>query len=138
MTVDQSKLPSVSVIIPALNEQGNFIRLPFFTSMHRYLPMLFRVYGFETAVRPVNDRPRMAGVSKYTNFGRLMIAIYDLIGVIWLRRRTKIPQIAMDTGLAARHWPLDDGAQHHTAPPEVASPLRHTQRKQTAVNGWAD
>jgi dolichol-phosphate mannosyltransferase len=112
-----------------------FIRLPFFTSMHRYLPMLFRVYGFETATHPVNDRPRMAGESKYTNFGRLMIAIYDLIGVIWLRRRTKIPQIAMDTGATERRWSLDDGAQADGAPPEVASPSRHTQRQQAAVNG---
>ena len=112
-----------------------FIRLPFFTSMHRYLPMLFRVYGFETATHPVNDRPRMAGESKYTNFGRLMIAIYDLIGVIWLRRRTRIPQIAMDTGATERRWSLEDGAQADAAPPEVASPPRHTQRQQAAVNG---
>ncbi len=114
-----------------------FIRLPFFTSMHRYLPMLFRVYGFETATHPVNDRPRRTGESKYTNFGRLMIAIYDLIGVIWLRRRTKIPEIAMDTGDAARKWSLDDGAQPYREEPlEIeASPARHSARRETAVNG---
>lgn len=115
-----------------------FIRLPFFTSMHRYLPMLFRAYGFETATHPVNDRPRLAGASKYTNFGRLIIAIYDLIGVIWLRRRTKVPRIAMDTGGAARRWSLDDGAQADSVRPEVASRSRHTQRQHAAANGWAD
>jgi len=114
-----------------------FIRLPFFTSMHRYLPMLFRVYGFETATSAVNDRPRVAGESKYTNFGRLMIAIYDLIGVVWLRRRTRIPQIAMDTGAPARRWSLDYGAQPRgEAPPEVAaSPARNAPRHDAAVNG---
>jgi dolichol-phosphate mannosyltransferase len=113
-----------------------FIRLPFFTSMHRYLPMLFRVYGFETATHAVNDRPRLAGESKYTNFGRLMIAIYDLIGVIWLRRRTRIPQIDMDTGGSARRWPLDHGARAGVdGPPEVASPAGHTRQHEAAVNG---
>jgi dolichol-phosphate mannosyltransferase len=113
-----------------------FIRLPFFTSMHRYLPMLFRVYGFETATRAVNDRPRLAGESKYTNFGRLMIAIYDLIGVIWLRRRTRIPRIDMDTGASARRWSLDHGARPGVdGPPEVASPAGHTRQHEAAVNG---
>ena len=33
-----------------------FLRLPFFTSMHRYLPALFLTYGHEVAYVPVNDR----------------------------------------------------------------------------------
>ena len=44
--------------------------LPYFTSMHRYLPALFQTYGWHTAFEPVNDRPRMAGVSKYNNLNR--------------------------------------------------------------------
>jgi len=115
-----------------------FISLPFFTSVHRYLPMLFRMYGFETVVHPVNDRPRMAGESKYTNFGRLMIAIYDLVGVVWLRRRTRLPQIAMDTGAAAWRWPLHDAGQADRAPPQVASPPRHTPQRETTMNGQAN
>lgn len=73
-----------------------FIRLPFFTSMHRYLPALFITYGHEVAYAPVNDRPRIAGTSKYTNLGRALVGIYDLIGVSWLRRRTKVPPIVED------------------------------------------
>lgn len=71
-----------------------FLRLPFFTSMHRYLPALFQTYGYEVAYAPVNDRPRLAGRSKYTNLGRALIGVYDLIGVTWLRRRTVTPTIA--------------------------------------------
>jgi len=71
-----------------------FLRLPFFTSMHRYLPALFQTYGHEVAYLPVNDRPRQAGVSKYNNLGRALIGVYDLIGVVWLRRRTRVPVIA--------------------------------------------
>lgn len=68
-----------------------FVRLPFFTSVHRYLPALFQTYGHKTAYVPVNDRPRLAGVSKYNNLNRALIGIYDLFGVTWLRRRTKVP-----------------------------------------------
>jgi dolichol-phosphate mannosyltransferase len=70
-----------------------FLRLPFFTSMHRYLPALFQTYGHEVSYLPVNDRPRQAGVSKYNNLGRALIGLYDLVGVVWLRRRTRLPVI---------------------------------------------
>jgi dolichol-phosphate mannosyltransferase len=70
-----------------------FLRLPFFTSMHRYLPALFQTYGLEVAYEPVNDRPRQAGQSKYTNFGRALVGIYDLFGVTWLRKRTLVPRV---------------------------------------------
>ncbi len=71
-----------------------FLRLPFFTSVHRYLPAMFQSYGHEVAYVPVNDRPRLAGKSKYNNLSRALIGLYDLVGVSWLRRRTKVPPIA--------------------------------------------
>ena len=55
------------------------------------MPALFQTYGLKTAYVPVNDRPRIAGVSKYNNFNRALIGLYDLFGVTWLRRRTKAP-----------------------------------------------
>ena len=70
-----------------------FLRLPFFTSMHRYLPALFQTYGHDVAFVPVNDRPRQSGVSKYNNLNRALVGLYDLIGVTWLRRRTIVPEI---------------------------------------------
>lgn len=69
-----------------------FLKLPFFTSIHRYLPALFQTYGYSCAYVPVNDRPRTAGVSKYNNFNRALVGLYDLFGVRWLRKRTKAPQ----------------------------------------------
>jgi dolichol-phosphate mannosyltransferase len=68
-----------------------FLDLPYFSGMHRYLPALIQAYGHEAAYAPVNDRPRRAGVSKYTNLGRGLIGIYDLVGVRWLIRRTALP-----------------------------------------------
>ena len=73
-----------------------YLALPYFTSMHRYLPAFFLTYGHEIAYEPVNDRPRLQGVSKYTNFGRALIGLYDLVGVSWLRKRTLLPPIAED------------------------------------------
>lgn len=73
-----------------------FMRLPFFTSMHRYLPALFQTYGYTTCYVPVSDRPRIAGRSKYNNFSRALIGLYDLVGVTWLRRRTKTPEVFED------------------------------------------
>lgn len=70
-----------------------FVKLPFFTSIHRYLPALFQTYGYKTVFLPVNSRERQAGVSKYNNLNRALVGIYDLFGVTWLRRRTKHPRV---------------------------------------------
>ena len=74
-----------------------FLRLPFFTSMHRFSPALFLIYGQMVEFVPVNDRPRLAGKSKYTNFSRFFLGLYDMIGILWLRRRTRLPAISEDT-----------------------------------------
>ncbi|MGD9784402.1 MAG: glycosyltransferase family 2 protein [Hyphomicrobiaceae bacterium] len=78
-----------------------FLRLPFFTSMHRYLPALFQTYGLQVAHVPVNDRPRQAGVSKYNNLNRALVGLYDLVGVSWLRKRTRVP-VVTEPGAAGR------------------------------------
>jgi dolichol-phosphate mannosyltransferase len=74
-----------------------FLRLPFFTSMHRFMPALFLMNGHRVDYQPVNDRARRVGQSKYTNFGRALTGLYDLFGVVWLRKRTKVPAIAEDS-----------------------------------------
>jgi glycosyltransferase involved in cell wall biosynthesis len=68
-----------------------FIALPYFDHMHRYLPALMLREGFEVAFQPVNHRAREAGASKYTNLGRLGVALFDLAGVVWLRSRFRDP-----------------------------------------------
>ena len=71
-----------------------YLALPYFTSMHRYLPALFLTYGHQVVYEPVNDRPRLVGSSKYTNLNRAFIGIYDLVGVRWLRKRTTIAPLS--------------------------------------------
>lgn len=79
-----------------------YLRLPFFTSMHRFMPALFLMNGYLVAYEPVNDRARLAGQSKYTNFGRALTGLYDLFGVVWLRKRTKTPFITEDSAQIRR------------------------------------
>lgn len=69
-----------------------FLRLPYFDHIHRYLPALMLREGYQTAFRPVNHRNRETGVSKYTNFGRLLVSVSDLLGVMWLQSRARNPQ----------------------------------------------
>lgn len=68
-----------------------FLRLPAFEGMHRFLPALFQTYGHTLICVPVHHRPRLAGQSKYTNFGRAVVGVADMLGTIWLRRRTRLP-----------------------------------------------
>lgn len=67
-----------------------FLAFPFFDSLHRYLPAFARHFGFKAEYVPVNDRPRAAGASKYSNIGRAFAGIWDLLGVMWLLRRTSL------------------------------------------------
>ena len=68
-----------------------FLRLPYFDHIHRYIPALMLREGYVIEFCDVNHRAREFGVSKYTNFGRLMVSIADLRGVRWLNRRARNP-----------------------------------------------
>lgn len=68
-----------------------FLSLPYFDNMHRYIPALVNREGYASLFEPVDDRPRTTGHSKYTNIGRLWVALSDLPGVMWLNRRYRHP-----------------------------------------------
>ena len=61
--------------------------------MHRYLPALFLRAGGRVVSVPVNHRPRLRGRSNYGTLDRLAVAVADLIGVMWLQRRWKRPEV---------------------------------------------
>lgn len=65
-----------------------FLALPRFDHMHRFLPALFRSYGCRVVSVDVSHRPRLHGVSKYGLFDRLWVGIVDMLGVMWLQRRS--------------------------------------------------
>jgi dolichol-phosphate mannosyltransferase len=79
--------------------------LPPFNGLHRYLPAFFRRAGLTLEEVAVNHRARSAGVSKYTNWKRGLVGIYDLIGVSWLLHRhvTLHPPVATHERRAVHH-----------------------------------
>lgn len=68
-----------------------FLQLPYFDHIHRFLPALMLREGYEIAFEDVNHRPRQHGKSKYSNIGRLLASLSDLLGVMWLLRRSRRP-----------------------------------------------
>jgi dolichol-phosphate mannosyltransferase len=72
-----------------LIEREVFLRLPYFSHMHRFLPALVRRAGYEVLSVPVGHRPRTRGQSKYGVWNRLWVGLVDLFGVAWLQRRTR-------------------------------------------------
>ncbi|MHA7839096.1 MAG: glycosyltransferase [bacterium] len=63
-------------------------RVKLFRGAHRFLPVLLQMEGARVIERPVRHRARRFGASKYGIGRRLGEAGIDLIGVLWLRRRS--------------------------------------------------
>jgi dolichol-phosphate mannosyltransferase len=70
-----------------------FLLLPYFDHMHRFLPALFLRVGYSIESVEVNHRPRNRGESKYGIHNRLWSGIIDLLGVCWLMRRSRLPEV---------------------------------------------
>lgn len=67
--------------------RDQFLDLPAFNHMHRFLPALVQRNGGQVCTIPVNHRPRMHGISKYGVGNRLWVGIMDMLGVRWLQKR---------------------------------------------------
>lgn len=74
----------------------DYLDLPYFNHMHRYLPALLQQQGAKVYHVDVSHRPRTHGVSKYNNLQRALVGISDLAGVMWLGRRSKGRVIAKE------------------------------------------
>ncbi len=70
-----------------------FLDLPYFAGLHRFIPALVQCRGYRALGLPVRHRPRTTGVSKYGNLERALVGIVDLLGVVWLTRRTPRPEV---------------------------------------------
>jgi dolichol-phosphate mannosyltransferase len=68
-----------------------YLQLPYFDHQHRFLIALMRREGQGVSFLPVGHRARIAGRSKYTNFGRMIVSVTDLLGMRWLMRRHRGP-----------------------------------------------
>lgn len=73
-----------------------FLDLPHFDHMHRFLPALALRQGAMVVSEPVNHRPRVRGQSNYGTLDRLLVSIFDLVGMAWLQRRGRRAVIERD------------------------------------------
>lgn len=72
-----------------LFRRSDYLALPYFDHMHRFLPALMNRQGIKVQHIDVVHRPRIRGTSKYGMWDRLWVGISDLFGVMWLQRRSR-------------------------------------------------
>lgn len=74
-------------------KRDDFLALPFFDHIHRYIPAMMRREGVITHAFPVGHRPRQRGISKYGFWDRAWVSLADILGAYWLLKRRKLPEI---------------------------------------------
>ncbi|WP_245443727.1 glycosyltransferase family 2 protein [Mesorhizobium sp. DCY119] len=65
----------------------DFLALPYFDHMHRFLPAMLLRNGVELAHVQVSHRARIHGRSKYGFWNRALVGAVDLMGAAWLIHR---------------------------------------------------
>jgi glycosyltransferase involved in cell wall biosynthesis len=60
--------------------------LELFKGMHRFLPTLIKMRGYRVTQVPVSHHPRLAGVTKYGTWGRLVKGLEDVWAVRWMKK----------------------------------------------------
>lgn len=77
--------------------RADFLALPYFDHMHRFLPALVRRAGGRVESVHVAHRPRAHGKSHYGIHNRLWVGLVDMAGVAWLQRRARVPDVEQRT-----------------------------------------
>ncbi|MDI2091151.1 glycosyltransferase family 2 protein [Commensalibacter oyaizuii] len=72
--------------------RDDFMALPHFEGVHRFIPALLQHRGVPLLCYAVHHRQRLNGFSKYTNLNRALLGIRDLLGVMWLLNRIRLPK----------------------------------------------
>jgi len=70
-----------------LIRRSDFLALPYFDHMHRFLPAMLLRNGVALAHVGVSHRARIKGRSKYGVWNRAFVGVTDLLGAAWLARR---------------------------------------------------
>lgn len=113
--------------------RSTFLKLPYFDHMHRYIPALIKRIGGTIKVVEVGHRDRHHGVSKYGMWGRLFAGLLDMMGVMWLQKRTRLPIVKevlpqqallgkSDSNESSRHRPKSDEPQSYKKLSHEAKP----------------
>lgn len=62
-------------------------QIKMYEGMHRFLPALFKIEGFQLTELEVNHRERSCGKSHYNLLNRSLNTVIDMFAVVWMRRR---------------------------------------------------
>jgi dolichol-phosphate mannosyltransferase len=73
-----------------LIRRADYLAMPYFDHMHRFLPALLLRNGVALTHVDVSHRSRHGGRSKYGFWNRALVGATDLLGMAWLVRR-KLP-----------------------------------------------
>ena len=73
--------------------RADFLGLPYFDHMHRFLPALVRRAGGTVESVKVAHRARGHGQSHYGIGNRLWVGLVDILGVMWLQRRAHVARV---------------------------------------------
>ena len=66
-----------------------FLKFPYFDGLHRFLPALFKGYGYKTSFIEVDHRKRYKGISKYGTLSRLIWGVRDIFKVLNIIKNNK-------------------------------------------------
>jgi len=77
-------------------------RVDLYDGMHRFLPTLLRLAGFQVGQVPVRHRARVWGRSKYSVRGRVLRTFADLLAVRWMIRRRLSYRLSEREGVTGR------------------------------------
>lgn len=91
---DQTKDTGCSL---KLFQRKDYLNLPYFDHMHRFLPALMMRDNVQLVHVPVSHRPRVHGQSKYGTLDRALVGISDIRGVLWLQKETAVLILTMFT-----------------------------------------
>lgn len=72
-----------------LFRRKDYVSLPYFDHMHRFLPALLMRDGVQLVHVGVSHRSRAHGQSKYGTLDRALAGVSDILGVLWLQKRAR-------------------------------------------------
>ncbi len=64
-----------------------------FKGMHRFMPAYAKMLGAKVIEKPVNHRPRVAGVAKYGILNRGFVGFFDALAMRWMIKRYRDPRV---------------------------------------------
>ena len=73
-------------------------KLKLYRGLHRFIPTLLRMEGYNVVEIAVSNNPRIHGESKYGVWNRLFKSFHDLLAIRWMKSRVLGYQVEKEVG----------------------------------------